>query len=256
MTNEQSLENDKPAVAYLHSAELPELLRTLGISLVVTTYQAQRVFTFAAGKSDRLSMLMRIFERPTGLAIDGGRMALGTKRQIWLFESSSEIYDDEGRPTASDLTFVPRRSHVTGDISIHEIAFIGEEICFVNTRFSCIAKLSPKWSFEEVWRPRFITELAADDRCHLNGFAVAGGKIQVVSALGRTDTPRGWREQRANGGVLIDYGSGEIIASELSMPHSPRLYGGRAWVLESGVGELQTIDIPSGVRQTVCRVQG
>ena len=52
------------AVGFHHSAGLPELLRALNLSLIVTTYQAQRVFTFAPN-GDRLSMLMRIFERPT-----------------------------------------------------------------------------------------------------------------------------------------------------------------------------------------------
>ena len=73
------------AVEYYHTAGVVELFRRLNLSLAVTTYQAQRVFTFSANQSERLSMLMRVFERPTGLAFDGRRLALGTRNQIWIF---------------------------------------------------------------------------------------------------------------------------------------------------------------------------
>jgi hypothetical protein len=39
--------------------------------------------------------------------------------------------------------------------------------------------------------------------------------------------------------------SGAIVASGLSMPHSPRLYDGKLWLLNSGIGELGVVD-PAG----------
>src|SRR5262249_3344499 len=71
-----------------------------------------------------------------------------------------------------------------------------------------------------------------------------------------TDTPEGWRANKKDGGVLLDYRSGEVIASGLSMPHSPRWHNGKLWVLESGRGSLGTIDLPSGKVMTVARVPG
>src|SRR5258705_76299 len=38
----------------------------------------------------------------------------------------------------------------------------------------------------------------------------------------------------------------ENVASGLSMPHSPRLYDGRLWLLNSGTGEFGTVDRASG----------
>ena len=67
---------------------------------------------------------------------------------------------------------------------------------------------------------------------------------------------RGWREDKATGGVLIDVASGEVIYRGLSMPHSPRLYGGRLWVLNSGRGELLAIDRATGKADVACRLPG
>jgi uncharacterized protein (TIGR03032 family) len=91
------------------------------------------------------------------------------------------------------------------------------------------------------WRPPFITALAAEDRCHLNGLALVDGQPRYVSALGETDTDGGWRPSKANGGCVIDVPGGRIVARGLSMPHSPRQIGGRLWVLDSGTGGLVTV---------------
>jgi uncharacterized protein (TIGR03032 family) len=56
----------------------------------------------------------------------------------------------------------------------------------------------------------------------------------------------GWRDRRADGGVVIDVASGEIVAEGLSMPHSPRLHEGRLWLLNSGTGEFGHVDLASG----------
>ena len=97
---------------------------------------------------------------------------------------------------------------------------------FVNTLFSCLATVSDKGSFRPLWRPGFISALAPEDRCHLNGLAMDGTRPAYVSAVSRSDVADGWRERRHDGGVVIDVASGEIVASGLSMPHSPRLYDG------------------------------
>jgi uncharacterized protein (TIGR03032 family) len=80
--------------------------------------------------------------------------------------------------------------------------------------------------------------------------------VRYVTALGRTDTPGGWRESKADGGVLLDVPSGEAVAGGLSMPHSPRWHDGRLWVLESGKGELGVVDLPAGRIETVAQLPG
>jgi uncharacterized protein (TIGR03032 family) len=129
-------------------------------------------------------------------------------------------------------------------------------LLFVNTRFSCLATHDPDHSFAPVWRPRFITQLTPDDRCHLNGLGVVNGKPRWATALGETDTSAGWRENKKSGGILIDIESNEIVARGLSMPHSPRWHSGRLWLLESGTGSLGHVDLNTGRYEPIVRLDG
>ena len=86
-----------------------------------------------------------------------------------------------------------------------------------------------------------------EDRCHLNGLAMDGARPAFVTAVSRSDVADGWRERRRDGGVVIDVATNEIVACGLSMPHSPRLYNGRLWLLNSGTGEFGTVDPANGV---------
>ena len=250
----QSAERE-PVVGYVHTEGFPEFLRRNRISFTVSTYQAQRTLTFS-GAGPRLSMLMRVFERPTGLAMDEKRMALVARNKIWLFQVTGALVDASGNALPYDIIYTPKKAYVTGDISGHEIAWINEKLVFINTRFSCLATVSEKFSFEPIWRPKFVTALQPEDRCHLNGFASASDGIKFLTALGKTDTPDGWRENKSSGGVVVSYPDSEIVSTGLSMPHSPRLYRGKLWVLESGLGELQTVDLKTGQRTTVARLPG
>src|SRR5205085_7909096 len=119
-----------------------------------------------------------------------------------------------------------------------------------------LATLDRANSFVPRWRPPFVTAWAAEDRCHLNGMALVDGRPAYVTALGRTDTPRGWRENKRNGGVLLTVPGGEVVAERLSMPHSPRWYGGNLLLLESGTGTLGMVDIPTGRYEPIARLPG
>jgi uncharacterized protein (TIGR03032 family) len=50
------------------------------------------------------------------------------------------------------------------------------------------------------------------------------------------------KHRRFDGGIVIDVQSGEIVIGGLSMPHSPRLYRDKLWVLNSGTGEIGWIE--------------
>jgi len=130
------------------------------------------------------------------------------------------------------------------------------ELWLVNTAFSCLCTLNNEHSFVPRWRPPFISSLSPQDRCHLNGLAMGDGRPRYVTALGDTDAPQGWRENKARGGVLIDVDSGETITRGLSMPHSPRWHDGRLWLLESGDGSIGTVDLATGRYEAVARVDG
>ncbi|NEO57271.1 MAG: DUF4915 domain-containing protein [Okeania sp. SIO3B5] len=72
-----------------------------------------------------------------------------------------------------------------------------------------------------------------------------------VTTCGQSDVVDGWRDQRRNGGCVIDVSSKEIIATELSMPHSPRFYQNKLWLLNSGKGEFGYPDSQTGKFQPV-----
>ena len=248
-------ESAEGAFRYVHTANFPEILEGLSASLVVSTYQAGKLIVVRAS-GGRLSTLLRHFERPMGLAVDGRRLAIGTKNQIWLFRDAPDVAPLLDPPGTHDACYLPRASHVTGDIRGHEVAWSGEELWAVNTRFSCLCTLHPDYSFVPRWRPSFISALAAEDRCHLNGLAMAAGRPCLATALGETDTPAGWRPGKAAGGCLIDVAGGEPILRGLSMPHSPRVVDGRAWLLESGRGWLAVADLAAGRVDPVAELPG
>jgi uncharacterized protein (TIGR03032 family) len=126
----------------------------------------------------------------------------------------------------------------------------------VNTRFSSLWSLDQANRFVPRWRPPFVTALAAEDRCHLSGVALVDGRPAYVTALGRTDTARGWRENKRSGGVLLTVPGGEVVAAGLSMPHSPRWYGGNLLLLESGTGTLGVVDRPTGRYEPIAMLPG
>ena len=241
------------AFNYAQSDSFAPLLKQLGISLLVTTYQANKLLVIREQQGG-LSILVRSFDRPMGLASDARRIALGTRDQVWTFRNAPDIAPQVEPRGAHDGCFLPRASHVTGDIGVHEIAWAGDgldELWLVNTRFSCLCTLREEYSFVPRWRPPFITELAAEDRCHLNGLAIVDGRPRYVTALGQTNTRGGWRASKARGGIVMSVPDGRVIADGLCMPHSPRWHQNALWVLESGTGRLQQIDPASGVRHVV-----
>jgi uncharacterized protein (TIGR03032 family) len=239
---------------YSQSDSFVGLLRELGASLLVSTYQANKLLVARAAGAG-LSTLVRTFDRPMGIAIDQRRLALGTRGQVWLFRNAPDIAPQVPPVRTHDACYLPRSCHVTGDIAVHELAWAGDVLWAVNTRFSCLCTFDSDYSFAPRWRPRFVTALAAEDRCHLNGMALMDGRPRYVTALGETDTPQGWRPGKPRGGCVIEVPTGEIIGRSLSMPHSPRWHDDRLWLLESGTGRLLTMD-QSGRRDAIAEVPG
>ena len=239
----------------VHTTTLPDLLRQAGVSLLVSTYQAGKLIVVRAD-GDHANTHFRNFNTPMGLAFDRGRLAIGTGLHVWEFHDQPEVARQLEPAGRHDACFLPRHAIVTGQIGIHEIAWAGDELWIVNTRFSCLCTPDPRYSFVPRWRPRFVSALAPEDRCHLNGLGLREGRPAFVTALGETDSPAAWRENKARGGCLVDVPSGEVIARGLSMPHSPRWHNGRLWILESGAGSLSVVDLAAGRLNTVALLPG
>src|SRR5947208_2329818 len=226
---------------YTQTESFVGVLHELGAALLVSTYQANKLLVVRA-TGGGLSTLVRTFDRPMGLAADARRLALGTRDRVWFLRNAPDIAPRVEPAGLHDACYLPRSCHVTGDVGVHELAWAGDELWVVNTRFSCLCTLHPDYSFVPRWRPPFVTALAAEDRCHLNGLALVDGRPKYTTALGETDTPDGWRPGKAHGGCLIDVAGGVVVSRGLSIPHSPRLHEGRLWLLESGPGQLLVVD--------------
>jgi len=239
----------------VHTASFPQILNQRNISLLVTTYQAGRLVVFRAD-GGVLNTHFRGFSKPMGLAVRGNRFAIGLALEICEYHNLPAVARKLEPAGKHDACFMPRVAHATGDIQIHEMAWVGDELWFINTTFSCLCTRSDGYSFRPRWRPSFVSHLAPEDRCHLNGLGLVDGRVRYVTALGETNTPGGWRANKRDGGVLIDVPSNEILVRGLSMPHSPRWYDGRLWLLQSGAGSIGTVDLASGRYQPIAELPG
>lgn len=237
-------EKAKPSLELSASRMFPGWLAEEGLSLAFTTYQAGRLFLIGTKENGRLSMFERQFQRCMGLWADSETLYVSSLYQLWRFRNALE----PGQTYKGfDRLYVPRVGYTTGDLDIHDIAVDTDgRVVFVNTLYSCLAAVSDTHSFEALWRPPFISKLAPEDRCHLNGMAMKDGQPKYVTAVCQSDIAEGWRDRRQDGGCVIDVDTGEFVLSGLSMPHSPRLHGGVLWVLDSGTGYLGRIDVAAG----------
>ena len=216
------------------------------VSIALTTYQIGKLFTLGLKPNGELAVFERSFDRCMGLcsSADGRGFYLSSLYQIWRFENSLAAGENAD---GFDAVYIPQLGFTTGDCDIHDMATDANgELVFVNTLFSCLATTSTTHSFRPLWRPPFISRLAAEDRCHLNGLALRDGQPAYVSAVSTSDAADGWRERRGDGGVVIDVASNKVVATGLSMPHSLRWHQGRLWLCNSGTGEFGYIDLDTG----------
>jgi len=56
--------------------------------------------------------------------------------------------------------------------------------------------------------------------------------------------------------MIMDIEDDRMIVEGLSMPHSPRWYRDKLWVLESGAGQLITVDEKTGEKTVIAQVPG
>lgn len=245
----------------VHTTNFPGLLAQLGISLAVSTYQAGHLI-LVRHDSGALNTHFRMFNKPMGIAAGRTRLAVGTAREVWFFRNVPEVTNKLNPPGKHDACYIPRDIHVTGDIDIHEMAWgyadraEPSQLWLVNTKFSCLCTLDHEHNFIPHWRPPFISALYLEDRCHLNGLGMRDGRPKYVTMLGESDTPGGWRANKANGGLLMDIESNQVLLRGISMPHSPRWYDERLWLLESGKGSLAWVEPETGRLQTVAEMPG
>lgn len=230
-------------------------LSSHGVSLAFTSYQTGNLFLVGVTPNGAVSFHQQVYQRAMGVHAQTDRLYIGGLYQIWRLENV--LAADERANGHFDRLFVPRNAQTVGDVDVHEVSVDQTgRIVFVNTKFSCLATVSLKYGFRPIWKPEFISRLAAEDRCHLNGLAMQDGLPKYVTAVSRSDVLGGWRQRRHEGGVLIDVQSNRIVTDQLSMPHSPRVWNGQIYALDSGRGWLIRIDPETGEKEDIAFCPG
>lgn len=243
------------AVNFEHTPVLIDILQHLQASIVVSTYQAGKVLVLGT-HAGKLAISFLDYRRPMGVAIGQDKIAIGAGSAIHFLKTNHDAAASVQPAGSHDGCFVSHSSRHTGRILVHDLGWGTEGLWVVNTLFSCLCTLDDTHSFVPRWKPSFITRLTDEDRCHLNGMAIERGQPRYVTALAQTDTPAGWRENKARSGCLLDVSSGEVLSHGLSMPHSPRAHDGKLYVLNSGHGNLSQVDRSTGQLEVIEQVPG
>jgi len=226
-------------------------------SLVFTTYQVGKIFFVGLQPDCKLSIYERTFPRAMGVCAseDTNTIYMSSLYQVWRFENA--LIKDQVTNDLFDRVYVPQMAYTTGDCDLHDMVVTPQgKVYFVNTLFGCVATLSEKYSFEPVWKPPFLTKLAAEDRCHLNGLALRDGEPRYASMVAQTDVVDGWREHRKDGGVVMDITNNKVVCEGLSMPHSPRYHNKKLWVSEAGSGYFGHVNLKTKSFEPMTFCQG
>ncbi|MEP3346993.1 MAG: TIGR03032 family protein [Litoreibacter sp.] len=238
-------EEKQSTVEFSVSGGLHARLRGLNASFALTSYQSNILYMIGRNSNAGINIHQSVMPRPMGISAnqkgeDPVGMTMTAGFQIMRLENV--LVGDQLANKKFDKCFAPRITYVTGGLDAHDVGLdqTGRPV-FVNTRFNCLCVPSEKHSFEEIWRPPFITEIVDEDRCHLNGLAMENGDPRYATAVSKSNTIDGWRDKRGNGGVVIDIKTNKIVCEGLSMPHSPRMHNGELWLLNSGKGELGVV---------------
>jgi uncharacterized protein (TIGR03032 family) len=238
---------------------LPELLTKAKASLIFTAYNSGCVGTVRAEGASIDTSYIRL-EKPMGMALSDGRLSISTMDSILGFQMHNQLASKLSSELNPDVVFAPQSTIHTGKIDVHDMAHGSapgfEGLWFINSAFSCLSVLNPDFSFVPKWRPKWISGLAFENRCHLNGLAMVDGAPKYVTSLSQSDAPNGWRASKGTSGVIVDITTNRVIADVLSMPHSPRWHKNKLYFLESGKGSLSMVDHRSGVVTTIATLPG
>jgi uncharacterized protein (TIGR03032 family) len=266
-----------------------KILKALNISLVTTSYQSARLILIRSD-GETIDTNLKAFPRPMGIYADEERITLGTFSQVLEFKRSDDILESIKKGTLdntanfskkvlekdkqmmlelkesrdkeiaeikqADSLYLHRASLTTGMINIHDIAWGDEGLWVVNSTFSCLSTLSPDNSFVARWKPKFISELVPEDRCHLNGMAMLNGKPKFVTTFNMEDSRDSWSNGRIDYGTLIDIDTDEILLEGMIMPHSPKVYNDEVYVCESGLGVVWKYNLQTKEKTEVVKLQG
>ena len=243
-----------------YTPQIPELLLKLNCSIAITTYQAGKLIFLSPRDENSLIQLPRTFEKPMGVTYDEkkDKLAVACKDEIIVFSNSKDLAAHYPKsPGTYDALYMPRVTYHTGQLDIHDLSFGADGSLYaVNTLFSCISKINEDYNFSPYWIPPFIDKIISEDRCHLNGMAMQAGIPKYATSFNQGNTFQSWRENITTTGVVFDIETNEVVAGNLPMPHTPRLFDNELYVLLSATGELVKMDLNSGKYDVIVRMDG
>jgi uncharacterized protein (TIGR03032 family) len=207
--------------------------------IMISSYKTGHVFSFGVAQvpnqGTKMSMYLSSFNRPMGIHVDKDVAFVASSGNLWKYTNSGAVETkDLGR---FDANYVPKWVMFSSDVDAHDLTVDKNgQVYFVSSHFSCICIPSHDMSFKAFWKPPWITKIAAEDRCHLNGMCARDGEVRYVTAVSQTDIRGGWRENRIGKGVVYDIKEERVVCDGLTMAHSPRWFNNKLWLLEAGTG--------------------
>lgn len=246
---EERLQQQK-ALEILYSRHFLVWLASIKASLLVTSYHAHKLLAISASADKKPILFARNIPRCMGFALEDNGFYVSSQHQIVRFVNKLAPGEMQ---QGYDRVFLPQVSYLTSDLDTHDMGVTAEgKLVFVNTLYNCLSTVSTTHSFKPLWKPPFIDKLTREDRCHLNGLAMVAGQAKYVTAVSTTNIAEGWRDHKATGGVVIDVETDDIICRNLSMPHSPRWYQEKLWLLDAGSGYFGYVQDAAFVPLTFC----
>ncbi|HEY7428647.1 MAG TPA: DUF4915 domain-containing protein [Gemmataceae bacterium] len=88
--NERTAAPPMREIRHEYTRTLPPLLSRLGISLLVSTYEAGKIFAVGAQQGE-LTLSYHNFERAMGLAVRPDCLAVGARAQVWFLRAAPEL---------------------------------------------------------------------------------------------------------------------------------------------------------------------
>ena len=151
------------------------LRRTAGGSggfLAASSYR-DNVVVLVSAPEGRLRAELAPFDKPMGLTVSADLAIVTEREQIVVLGNVGTVPGRPDTEPVADAYYVVRATYHVGPVQPHDVWWAPSgEIAFVNTWYSCLARVDHRASFVPTWRPSFITDSRPEDRCHLNGVAL------------------------------------------------------------------------------------
>lgn len=240
------------------SPEAAAVLQELGISIVLSSYTAGRVFVFGCQQETIVQSGFRL-KKAAGIAKSGALLAIAGDNGVIVFRHEPRLTHPQNSELYRSI-FYPIREFKTHHLDLHDLAFTQQGLVGVCTGQNCLGQIdnADYLQFRSVWQPNFIGDFSFADCCHLNGMATdEQGLVRYVTAFSQSSSSESWRQDVGLGtGLVIDVHTQAHVATGLSMPHSPRWYQGRLYYLNSATEELCCFDPATGHNQLLLKAEG